>query len=123
MRLLIVDDDPTVVEVLKTAFTIFSYECHTAMTGDDEALEAVEAHHPHLVLLDAILPGTNGFEVCRKIKTGAKTHQTRVVMISGYLDETDKGFARICGADGWVVKPFSIEALRERVETVLAKKR
>ena len=122
-RLLIVDDDPSIVKAINDTFTASTlYDCHIAASGD-EALDALEAFHPNVVILDAILPGINGFEVCRKIKTGPRTRHIRVVMISGFLDETNRNIVRTCGADDVVLKPFSIQFLRQRIETLMDRKK
>lgn len=120
-RVLVVDDDPAIVDALDKMFSLFNYESRTAMSGPD-ALVTIGLFQPDVVILDAILPVLNGFEVCRKIKTGGTTRHIRVLMISGFLDEGNKNIVRSCGADDFLLKPFTMKELSQRVEALFTRK-
>src|SRR6185503_10799097 len=81
-RVLVVDDEPAVAELLKRLLTKDGYAVHLASDGDT-ALQALAEHKPHVVLLDVNMPGMTGIEVCRRIKHDAATRLTPVVMVTG----------------------------------------
>lgn len=121
-RVLVVDDDQAIVDTLNTLFTMFNYDSRTAMSGPD-ALVTIGVFQPDVVILDAILPVLNGFEVCRKIKTGTTTRHIRVLMMSGFLNEGNQNIVRSCGADDFMLKPFTMQELRNRVDALFTRKR
>lgn len=121
-RVLIVDDDPAIVDALDKMFSLFNYESRVAMSGPD-ALVTIGMFQPDVVILDAILPVLNGFEVCRKIKIGTTTRHIRVLMMSGFLDDENKNIVYSCGADDFLLKPFSMKELADRVDALFTPKR
>src|SRR5271169_466204 len=105
-RILVVDDDPTNVEVLTAWLESEHYVVSTAADGF-EALAKIEAEKPDIILLDVMLPEIEGFEVCRRIKSDPATEHIPVIMVTALSDVDDlvKGFE--AGADDFVTKPFS----------------
>ncbi|MEU4143321.1 response regulator transcription factor [Streptomyces parvulus] len=118
-RILVVDDDPTVAEVV-TGY--LERAGHVVDRADDgpAALERADAHRPDLVVLDLMLPGMDGLEVCRRLRG---TGPVPVVMLTARGDEDDRILGLEVGADDYVTKPFSPRELVLRVESVLRRTR
>jgi DNA-binding response OmpR family regulator len=116
-RVLIVDDEPNIVTSLEFLMRRSGYETLVARDGD-EALTAVEAFRPDLVLLDVMLPRRDGFEVCQRLRADGWT-DLKIVMLTakGRGAEITKGMA--VGADSYVTKPFSTRELVDHVARVL----
>ena len=117
MRILVVDDEPDVVESVRLGFTLQWREVDVLGAGDAEAaLDAVEQEHPDIVLLDVGLPGIDGFEVLRQIRAFS---DVPVVMLTARDDAMDKVKGLELGADDYVTKPFNHLELMARVKAVL----
>jgi DNA-binding response OmpR family regulator len=114
-RVLVVDDDPTVAEVVAGYLDRAGYAVDRAETGP-EALERAAAHRPDLVVLDLMLPGIDGLEVCRRLRASGPVP---VIMLTALGDEGDRVLGLEVGADDYVTKPFSPRELVLRVESVL----
>lgn len=115
-RVLIVDDDPAIVQLLTRFFgKMGDYELATAEDGFDAGLQ-LAAFRPELVVLDLVMPHLDGFVVCRKIKSSPRTKDIRVLVITGEATEKNIQKALECGADGWLAKPFKMVELKKRVE-------
>jgi DNA-binding response OmpR family regulator len=116
-KILIADDEPNIVISLEFLMRRQGYETHVARDGD-EALAEVERVKPDLVLLDVMLPGRDGFEVCQKLREDGWT-DLKIVMLTakGRDVEIEKGLA--VGADAYVTKPFSTGDLVARVASLL----
>jgi DNA-binding response OmpR family regulator len=112
---LVVDDDPTVAEVVVTYLERAGFRVLTAADGS-AALRAVGDHSPDLVVLDVMLPDLDGLEVCRRIRT---TSQTPVIMLTALGEEVDRVLGLEVGADDYVTKPFSPRELVLRAQSVL----
>lgn len=119
-KILIVDDQPEVRELVEVTLSIGTYHILQASSGD-EALAVVQAEHPDLVLLDVMMPKStmDGFEVCRRIKTDPALENTVVVMVTARGQEQDLEMGRQVRADGYFTKPFSPLQLMNMVEEVL----
>lgn len=117
-RVLIAEDEPSIVLSLEFLLRQANYEVRVARDGD-EAVRLVETFSPHLVLLDVMMPARNGFEVCEKIRANPASRRTKIIMLSakGRASEVDRGLA--LGADAYVTKPFSTQRLLERVKALL----
>jgi two-component system, OmpR family, response regulator MprA len=114
-RVLVVDDDPKLVPLLLRGLTHDGFEAEAAVDGR-QALEAVGARRPHLVLLDIGMPGPDGLEICRAIRL---RHQVPIIMLTARDDVSDKVMALELGADDYVVKPFDFDELVARIRAVL----
>jgi two-component system OmpR family response regulator len=115
-RLLVVDDEKVLVDLLGDALRFAGYEVHAASTGL-EALRVAADVRPDLLVLDVNLPDLDGFEVCRRLRTDGD--EVPVIFLTARDDPSDlrTGFTR--GGDDYVTKPFSLEELRFRIEAVL----
>ncbi len=115
--ILLADDSITMQKVIRLTFASGGYEITTADNGD-EAIRKAEETRPHLVLVDAALPGRNGYEVCEAIKTNPLLKNTPVIILAGTFNPLDEGLAKKVGADDSIVKPFESKVLIEKVEAL-----
>jgi two-component system OmpR family response regulator len=115
-RILVVDDEPNIVDVVTMALRFHGYAVETAGTGAD-ALSAVTAFRPDLILLDVMLPDMEGFEVARRL--GAERAGTPIVFLTARDAPEDKLRGLTTGGDDYVTKPFSLEELLARIRNVL----
>jgi two-component system KDP operon response regulator KdpE len=113
-RILIVDDEPQVRRVLRTALIAHGYEVGDARSGE-EALQRLSEECPDVVLLDLNLPGMGGIQSCRAIRAGS---QVPIIVISVRRSEGDKIEALDAGADDYLTKPFGVEELAARIRAV-----
>ncbi|MFE6957983.1 response regulator transcription factor [Streptomyces sp. NPDC057696] len=118
-RVLVVDDDPTVAEVVAGYLDRAGYEVDRAADGP-AALDRADAHGPDLVVLDLMLPGMDGIEVCRRLRARGPVP---VIMLTARGDEDERILGLEVGADDYVTKPFSPRELVLRVESVLRRAR
>jgi DNA-binding response OmpR family regulator len=114
-RILVVEDEPTVAEVVDRYLRRDGYDVSLAHDGI-QAMEAYDRFQPDLVVLDVMLPGLDGMEVCRRIRSRATTP---IIMLTARGDEVDKLVGLQIGADDYVTKPFSPRELVARVKAVL----
>lgn len=114
-RILIVEDEPNISGLLKTHLEREGFQCFQAFDGDT-ALTDFFRILPDLVILDLMLPGKNGLEVCRAIR---EKHDTYILMLTAKQEEIDKILGLELGADDYMTKPFSIRELLVRVKVLL----
>ena len=114
-RILVVDDELSIIKLLRAKLTAESYEVLTAMNGA-EALQTFETELPDLVILDIMMPKIDGFEVCRRLREWS---QVPIIMLSARGDESDKVKCLDLGADDYLTKPFGASELISRVRAVL----
>ena len=114
-RILVVDDEPQIRRVLRTALSTEGYEVHEARTGE-EALQAFREQRFDLILLDMNMPGIGGLETCREIRAGS---EVAIIMLTVRDSEHDKVAALDAGADDYVTKPFSMPELSARIRAAL----
>jgi two-component system phosphate regulon response regulator PhoB len=117
-RILVVDDEPDLLELVRVNLTQAGYEVETAARGAD-ALELVRRRIPDLVILDLMLPDVSGTQVCRELRSAPATANLPVVMLTARADEVDRVVGFELGADDYVTKPFSPRELVLRVRAVL----
>ena len=115
MRVLIVDDEPSILAAMAPLLRSRGYDVSTAMTGR-AALDAVERDKPDLIVLDLGLPDSDGIEICRLIRDGGATP---IIVLSARGKEADKVAALDAGADDYVTKPFGTEELMARIRVAL----
>jgi DNA-binding response OmpR family regulator len=118
-RILIVDDDQGLSRVLSDNLAYCGFDVRCVANGD-EALTHVRAYSPDLVLLDVMLPGTSGFQLCSLIRQGGRTP---VVMLTARDQKSDKVKGLELGADDYITKPFDFEELQARIRAVLRRAR
>ncbi len=114
-RLLIVEDDIDISNMLKIYFTGLGYDVDTAMRGSD-ALEKTRQVLPHLIVLDIMLPDIDGYEVCRNLRTNMRTSHIPVIFLTQKDERSDRLQGLELGADDYITKPFDIEELKLRVQ-------
>jgi two-component system response regulator MtrA len=117
--ILLVEDDPSVREAVSLALETFGHRVDTAVSGT-EALDRWRQRHPDLLLLDLMLPGIDGFEVCRVIR---QTDQVPIIMLTARSDPIDVVVGLESGADDYVTKPFEVRVLLARIAAVLRRHR
>lgn len=119
-KILIVDDQSEVRELVEVTLRIGPYEILQASSGD-EALTITRSEQPDLVLLDVMMPNSSvdGFDVCRQIKSDPATRNISVVMITARGQEADLEMGKQAGADDYFTKPFSPLELMNKVEEIL----
>ena len=115
IRILLVDDDPNIVQLVRLYLEKENYEVDVAERGDT-AVEMFRKNPPHLILLDIMLPGMDGWEVCREIR---RTSNIPIIMLSAKGETFDKVSGLEMGADDYIVKPFEMKELLARVKAVL----
>ncbi|MBI4828508.1 MAG: response regulator [Nitrospinae bacterium] len=118
IRILTVDDEEDIQELLRYTLEREGYEVTGALTGE-EALEGARANPPGLVLLDLMLPGVNGLEVCRRLRAGSATRRIPIIMLTAKGEEEDIVRGLELGADDYVVKPFSHKVVLARIAAAL----
>src|SRR5574344_445962 len=116
VKILAVDDDDSIRELLEMQLKRNGYETLTAADGKAALEQAAQAD---LVLLDVMLPGIDGFEVCRRLKADPSTQAIPVIMLTAKAEEIDKVLGLELGADDYMVKPFSVRELLARIKAVL----
>lgn len=114
-KILIVEDDPEIRNFIKLYLTNDGYKIVEVDRGD-LAIEVFKRENPDLVILDILLPGLDGIEVCREIR---KTSIVPIIVLSNKIDETDKIIGLTVGADDYITKPFSPRELSARIRTHL----
>lgn len=116
--ILAVDDEVHILELISFNLKAAGYHVVTALTGE-EALKRCEVERPSLVLLDIMLPGIDGLEVCRRLKGDRMTSNIPIIMLTARGDEVDKILGLELGADDYITKPFSVRELGARVKSLL----
>ena len=118
-KILIADDKPEVVELVRVTLEREDYEIVDASNGK-EALRKARVEKPDLVLLDIVMPKMDGFEVCRKLKKDPEIKDIPILMLTAKGQEVDKKRGREVGATDYITKPFSPSALLIKIEEILA---
>ncbi|MGB8984528.1 MAG: response regulator [Anaerolineales bacterium] len=114
-RLLVVEDDIDIGNMLKIYFSGMDFDVDVAVRGSD-ALEKTKHNLPHLIVLDIMLPDIDGFEVCRTLRTNTRTSHIPVIFLTQKDERSDKLQGLEQGADDYITKPFDIEELKLRVQ-------
>ncbi|MFP4079954.1 MAG: PleD family two-component system response regulator [Ectothiorhodospira sp.] len=117
-RILVVDDSPTEVHVLKTLLERHGYEVLTATSGEEGLARAREGR-PDVILMDVVMPGLNGFQATRQLAHDEATATIPVIVVTTKDQETDRVWALRQGARDYIVKPVSEKDLLARLDDVL----
>jgi two-component system phosphate regulon response regulator PhoB len=120
-KILVVEDEAPIQELLRFNLERKNYRVHVAESGE-AALAEVGAFMPDLILLDIMLPGADGLEVCRQIKASPKTKHIPIIMLTALSEEADIVAGLELGADDYVTKPFSPRVLLARVKAALRRR-
>jgi two-component system phosphate regulon response regulator PhoB len=117
-RILVVDDEPDLLELVRVNLTQAGYDVETADTGQG-GLDQARRARPDLLVLDVMLPDLSGTEVCRQIRNDRELHDVPVLMLTAKSEEVDRVVGLELGADDYVTKPFSPRELTLRVGAIL----
>src|SRR5579872_2170745 len=121
-RVLIIEDERALTEVLVYNLEREGYEAVVAHDGT-EGLRKAQMLLPDLVLLDLMLPGLGGIEVCRELRSGERTRDVPIIILSAKAEETDQVVGFSLGADDYVTKPFSVKVLLQRIKALQRRQR
>jgi len=116
-KILIIEDDDHIIELLKFNVENNGYEVSIAMDGNEGLNKAIN-ELPDLILLDLMLPGIDGIEICNKLKNKDRTKDIPIIMLTAKGHETDKILGLEIGADDYMTKPFSVRELMTRIKVV-----
>src|SRR3990172_6896224 len=119
-RILIIDDDPTFLNMISDFLNSAGFRSLQAVNGLD-GLKQLDSDNPHLVILDINMPKLDGMQTCRLIRANEKYRSVPVLMLTGRGDINDMIEARKMGADDYLVKPFESQTLLEKLERLLAR--
>ena len=117
-KVLVVEDDAALAELLRYNLVAEGFSVSHAETGDDAEV-LLREENPDLILLDWMLPGVSGIELCRRIRSKTETRSIPIIMLTARGEETDRVRGLSTGADDYVVKPFSVPELMQRVRAIL----
>src|SRR6266545_6320767 len=116
MKILVVDDERAVRESLRRALELEGYEIELA-PGGEEALERIDASEPDAVILDVLMPGVDGIEVCRRLRSAGRSLPVLMLTARDAVENRVEGLD--AGADDYVTKPFALEELLARLRALL----
>lgn len=117
-KILIVDDEPDIIEILKFVLETNGYECITANDGE-EGLKLAKEASPNLIILDVMMPKMNGYKISRLLKFDAKYKNIPILMLTARSQEGDKLIGEETGADEYITKPFQVDVVLEKVKSYL----
>ncbi|MDO5780473.1 MAG: response regulator transcription factor [Clostridium sp.] len=117
-KILVVDDEENIAELISYNLTSNGYKVIIANNGNDAVKLAVE-EKPNLILLDLMIPGKDGYDVCKDIRSNSEIRNTPIIMLTAKSEELDKILGLELGADDYITKPFSVRELLARVKAVL----
>ena len=117
-KILVIDDEKDIVSLLRYHLEKAGFQCFEGMDGAI-ALRLIREHHPDLLILDLMLPGMDGLEICRQLRQDAATARLPILMLTAKAEEVDRVVGLEVGADDYVVKPFSPRELVARVRAIL----
>ena len=106
-RIMVVEDEEALTELLRYNLEGDGYDVETVMRGDD-ADTRLKEHIPDLIVLDWMLPGLSGIELCRRLRTRSDTKQLPIIMLTARGEESERVRGLATGADDYIVKPFSV---------------
>lgn len=117
--IVVIEDDPAIRSILSVALKGAGFTIVKEAESGDEGLKLVKNLKPSLILLDLMLPGIDGFSVCKKIRENQETASTPIIMLTARSEEEDIVRGLECGADDYITKPFSRQVLMARIRAVL----
>jgi len=120
VKILIVEDNPTNLKLEQLLLTIEGYEVHTAIDAE-AAVKVLENLHPQLILMDLQLPGKNGFDLTRELKSDPKFKDICIVALTAYAMKGDEEKAKSAGCDGYMTKPISVATFPSEIAQYLSK--
>jgi DNA-binding response OmpR family regulator len=118
VKVLVVDDEPNIVQTLKDRLEMNDYEVFTAHNGAD-GLKIAQNKSPDVVLLDVIMPVMDGHEMLEKLRQNDWGRETLVIMLTARSQAQDIARARACGIEDYIIKPFDLSELLEKIENIV----
>jgi DNA-binding response OmpR family regulator len=119
-KILIVDDEPDLLEMVQISLETEGYECIVAYDGF-RALDRARKEKPDLIILDVMLPGLNGYKICRLLKFDEQYKRIPIIMLTAEAQEKDRLIGEQTGADYYMTKPFAADKLIAKVAELLGK--
>ena len=119
-RILLVDDEPSIVKMVSKRLEVEGFEVLMAMEGE-EGLTKACTEQPDLIILDLMLPKLNGYKVCTMLKQDPRYQKIPIILFTARAQEKDEKLGMECGADAYVRKPFRAQELLEKVRGLLTK--
>ena len=117
---LIIEDDPDIAETVRYNLASEGFETRVALTGEEGLSFALDPDNsPNLIVLDLMLPGMSGMDLCRRLRRETQTRRTPIIMLTAKASEADRVAGLDIGADDYIAKPFSVRELLARVRAVL----
>lgn len=120
-RILVIEDEPDLVSMVKARLEANGYEVLAAFDGV-EGLKKAQEEHPNLILLDIMLPKLDGYQVCRKLKEDSRTQQIPILLFTARKSDAEEQRGLECGAAGTIYKPYTPKELLEKIQSTLEKK-
>ena len=117
-RILLVDDEPSIVKMVSKRLEVEGFEVLIAMDGR-EGLVKAQAENPDLIILDLMLPKLNGYEVCAMLKQDTRYQRIPIVLFTAKAQDKDEQLGMECGANAYVRKPFRAQELLEKVRSLI----
>ncbi|MCE5186035.1 MAG: response regulator [Planctomycetaceae bacterium] len=121
-RILVVDDEPNIVQTLKDRLEMNEYTVETAFNGE-EGLRLAQEKCPDLILLDVIMPIMDGHEMLEKLRQTGWGKNISVIMLTARSQAQDIARARACNIDDYIIKPFDLSELLEKIENIVERKK
>ena len=119
-RMLIVEDDPDISNMLRIYFQSQGYDVTVSQRGED-ALDMCRQQLPHIIVLDIMLPDMDGYDVCRELRSTLRTSHVPIIFLTQKDERSDKIHGLELGADDYITKPFDLEELKLRVKSAMAR--
>jgi len=120
LRILLVDDEPSIVKIIKKRLETFRFEVLIAVDGQD-GLEKARQEKPDLIILDIMMPKLNGIDACKELKRDETTQHIPVIMFTAKEEASDQFTGLTSGADGYITKSAGSEELLRQIRTVMSK--
>jgi DNA-binding response OmpR family regulator len=117
-KILIVDDEPSIIVPLQFLMEQNGYEVMVAFSGE-EAMETITSYDPDLILLDIMLPVIDGFEVCQRVRENPEWNHIRIILLTAMGSEANVAKGMALGADAYITKPFSNSEVVAKVNSLL----
>ena len=117
-RILLVDDEPSIVKMVGKRLEVEGFDVVVAMDGQ-EGLSKAQTGNPDLIVLDLMLPKLNGYEVCTMLKQDTRYQKIPIVLFTAKAQEKDEKLGMECGADAYVRKPFRAQELLDKIRSLL----
>ena len=121
-KILVVDDEPNIVQTLKDRLEMNEYVVVTACNGD-EGLKTAQQERPDLILLDVIMPILDGHEMLEKLRQNEWGQDVSVIMLTARSQTQDIQRAKDCSIDDYIIKPFDLSELLEKIESILERRK